>query len=366
MPGGVRWIAAAALALLLGGCAARTEPPLALASPASGARQVTVYVATTRTADAGSQISFSSGRARELSYARYVVSAPPGHKPGEVEAQASGPPDPAKSFAIVDAQRLDEAAFLRETRDAAGRAKSGAVGVFVHGYNYTFEESLFRRAQLALDAHVAGAPVLFAWPSAASPAAYVADRDASTLSRDGLAHLLERLTAERGRCVLVFSHSLGSGLTMEALRDLRLSGRGAAVDRLEQVVMAAPDVDIDLFVEQLETVGRLKSPLVVLTSKDDGALSFSSALAGGRRRVGNADVDNPKVQSGARRYDVSVIDISEIQQPGGMGHDRYAAMAAIYPKLRSQLEARSSIVSKAGAFVFNIARVDIAPAPPTR
>ena len=352
-------MAAALLAVALGGCAARTDKPLELANPPAGARIVPVFVATNRTADPASPITFTAGRARELSYARYDVSIPPTHKPGEVEAPDGR--DPAKSFAVVKAQRLDEAAFFREVRGVAKTARTGATGVFVHGYNYTFEEALFRRAQLAADAHVAGAPVMFSWPSAASPTAYVADRDASTLSRDAFAHVLERLTEEKARKVIVFSHSMGSSVTMEALRDLRLSGRGEVVDRLDQVVMAAPDIDIDLFVEQLQTVGRLKGPLVVLVSKEDGALSFSSALAGGRRRVGNVDVDDARVQTGAKRYDVSVIDVTEVKDAGGLGHDRYAALAALYPKLRRQLDAHSSVASKAGAFVFNLAAGQIAP-----
>ncbi|MGA0533280.1 alpha/beta hydrolase [Hansschlegelia sp. KR7-227] len=354
------WIACGAI--ILGGCATRVEPTLTVVAAAPYARLIPVFVATTRAPDARSPAMFTTGRAREVSYARYVVSVPPGHKAGEIETSQTARPDPAKSFAIVDATRLDETSFYRQVLKAKEAGKPiSRLGVFVHGYNYTFEESLFRRAQLAVDSHFGGPAFVFAWPSAASPTAYAADRDASTLSRDGLAKTLERLTDDPALRVSVFSHSLGSGLTMEALRDLRLTGRGRTVDRLEQVILAAPDIDVDLFVEQLETVGQLKSPLVVLTSKDDGALSFSSALAGGRLRVGNTDVEDPKVQSGARHFDVSVIDISQLNKADGVGHDRYAAMAALYPKLRSQLDARSSLASKAGAFVFNLARDEIRP-----
>ncbi|MFC3691090.1 alpha/beta hydrolase [Chenggangzhangella methanolivorans] len=340
---------------------------LAAAAVLAGARLVPVLVATTRKPDPVSPISFGADRSHELAFARYVVSVPPGHKPGDVEsAGGDARADAAKSFAVVEARRIDEATFFREAAAASRGSRTGATGVFVHGYNYTFEESLFRRAQLSADSHVAGAAVLFAWPSAASPTGYVADRDASTMSRDGLARVLDGLAAERTGRVIVFSHSMGSNLVMESLRTLRLSGRGRTLDRLDQVVMAAPDIDVDLFVEQLEAVGRLKKPLVVMTSKDDGALSLSSALAGERRRVGNADVDDPRVQAGARKYDVSVIDISEAPNAGGLGHDRYAAMAAVYPKLRAQLGARSSLASKAGTFLFDMTQASISPATPAR
>lgn len=350
--------ALAALAAVAGsGCAPRVAPKdeiVTTVAPAPGARLVTVLVATTREPSAASGVSFTARRAQELRYARYVVSIPPGHKPAEVE-DPQGAPDPRRTFAVVDARPLSEAEFLAGVKADArrGRFRDG-VGVFVHGYNYTFEESLFRRAQLAVDANVPGAAVLFAWPSAASATAYVADRDATLVSRDGLAHLLTLLASQRDLKVVSFSHSLGSVLQMEALRQMKLAGRTAEVDRLEDVVLAAPDIDVDVFISQLRTVGRLTPPLTVLVSKDDSALSISQALAGGRRRVGAADVDNPRVQDAAKRFDVRVIDISELAGAGGLNHDRYAAMAAIYPKLRGQLDARAGgPLSKAGAYLLD-------------
>ena len=357
------------LALAAAGCAARTGPTDELVTrvaPVAGAKLVTVLVATTREPAPSSPVSFTARRSHMLRYARYLVSVPPGHNKSEVEAP-KGKPDPAKTFAIAEAESVSEPEFLRAVDAEARKNRLGhSAAVFVHGYNYTFEESLFRRAQLSADANIGGAAVLFAWPSAASGAAYVADRDAALASRDGLAHVLTELAARPGLEVLSFSHSLGSFLEMEALRQMRLTGRGREVDRLRDVVLAAPDIDLDVFLNQLATVGRLDPPLTVLVSKDDGALSLSRALAGGRARVGAADVGDPRVKEGAERYGVRVIDISELSGTGGFNHDRYAAVASIYPQLRAQLEARSGgAMVKAGTFLLNASTFSFSRAPET-
>lgn len=47
---------------------------------------------------------------------------------------------------------------------------------------------------------------------------------------------------------------------------------------IDQVVLAAPDAEIDLFRRDVATIGRLKKPLRVLAAKDDRALALSRLL----------------------------------------------------------------------------------------
>lgn len=70
---------------------------------------------------------------------------------------------------------------------------------------------------------------------------------------------------------------MGGWLVMEALRQLRFEGRNDVLSKL-QVVLAAPDIDADVFRKQIEVVGRLNPPLTILVSKDDRALKASSIL----------------------------------------------------------------------------------------
>ena len=178
---------------LLAGCATRpgSDSLIPSAVSAPGAKLVTVFVATNRLPDGPEQVGYGSGRAEELRYEELTVSIPPGHRPGNIEWTQARQQDPATSFVTVRRQQLDESSFKQRI---ASRAKVGKVGVFVHGYNYSFQEAVFRLAQLGADIGDVTVPILFSWPSEATVGGYVADRDAATYSRDHLAHVLRSLS----------------------------------------------------------------------------------------------------------------------------------------------------------------------------
>ncbi|MGA0565158.1 alpha/beta hydrolase [Ancylobacter sp. VNQ12] len=340
---------------VLAGCADRPGPELLRDSQISvpGAHNVTVYVATTRQRDPNDQRAFTSERASRVSYGEYTISIPPNHRPGNIEWPTRHI-DPARHFTVVSSRTLDRGAFEREV----GRQRGGQlpdVGVFVHGYNTNFQEALFRMAQMTADAGIEdAAPILFAWPSEGSIAGYVADKDAVTYSRDELVALLVRLAAQRTRgATTVVGHSMGGWLTAEALRQLRLTGKDGVVARL-QVILAAPDIDIDVFRAQIGVIGRLSPPLAILVSRDDLALRASQLLTIERPRLGTLDVNDPGVEEVTRAAGVQVVDISDLTTADAFRHDRFAALATLYPKLSGRnADGRNSGLRQAGAFVFN-------------
>ena len=224
--------------------------------------------------------------------------------------------------------------------------------MFVHGFNYSFPESLYRLAEMAGDSELDGVPILFAWPSEASLSGYLADKEAVTYSRDGLSDVLAMLAGEGsvGRITLL-GHSMGAWLTVEALRQLRLTGRDGVIDRLD-VILAAPDIDVDVFRSQMAVVGPLSPPLKVLVSRDDVALAVSSRLAGARPKVGALDVDDPRVLAVALREKIQIIDISALASSDRLNHDRFISLATLSPSL-SPAGAASGDLRNAGAFVFN-------------
>ena len=140
---------------------------------------------------------------------------------------------------------------------------------------------------------------------------------------------------------------MGGWLTAEALRQLRLTGKDAVIKRL-YVVLAAPDIDVDVFLAQLAVIGPLSPPLVILVSRDDIALSISERLSGEHRRLGALDVYDPRVIDAARKANVQVIDISNLKTPDIFKHSRFIALAtaAGAPNARSGTH-------EAGTFVYN-------------
>jgi len=347
-------ILAPLLICMLAGCATRPGPevltPVAASVPA--AKVVTVYVATTRERASPRSNVFTNARARELNYAEFKISIPPRHQAGQIEWPQM--PDPATSFTTVQQNVLDRQTFEQRIAVRDGRPGRLKVGVFVHGFNNNFQEALFRLAQMTADAEVDGAAVLFAWPSQAKVTDYVADRDAVTYSRDQLVDLLTMLAANRSIAeISVIGHSMGAWLTVEALRQLRLARNNAVINRLN-VILAAPDIDVDVFRAQMDVVGPLSTPMTVLVARDDIALAWSGRIAGARQRVGTLAVDDPRVEEAALKANIRIIDISTLKASDAFNHERYANLAALYRRLAAtESDGADHDLRRAGAFIFN-------------
>ena len=330
-----------ALTLTLVGCASRPGPEVLVpVAAAPGIKSSSIYVATTRKRDTPSENVFTAERANALNFAKFTIAIPPSHQPGNIE-WPEGAPDPRVSFATVNQAVLTNAEFRKAVASPPQSSRQGKkqnVLIFVHGYNNNFQESLYRLAQIDADAGFNGIPVLFAWPSQGDVAGYGADKQAAARSRDHLIELLTMVTnsSQVGE-IMVVAHSMGCMVTAEALRELRTSRRDRVIARLGRVVLAAPDIDVDVFQSQVQAIGPLNPPLTVLVSKDDGALRLSSFLGGSGTRAGALDVENPRVRDAALKAKVRIVDISQLQSPdGGLRHDRLFSLAALYPQLERQ------------------------------
>lgn len=310
-----------------------------------------LYVATTRQREAPDETVFTNRRSAQTAYASFDVSIPPNHVASNIEWPKGRTVNPRTDFAVVQRATLDRQGFLKGLTAEFG--EDDRIGVFVHGYNYSFQEALFRLAQLKTDSNIADATVLFSWPSVATVPGYLADKESATFSRDALTGLMVDLVARRhGQPVDILAHSMGGWLTVEALRQLKLEGRQDVLDNL-RVILAAPDIDVDVFSTQLTVIGRMRHPITILVSPDDRALEVSSLLSAGRPRAGAIDVKDPVVMAAAKQYGVQIIDISSIDPLDVANHNRFAEVASLAGVLSSQTAAPD--LGDAGAFVFDAA-----------
>ena len=342
----------------LAACTSRPGPDvLATVQPLPGNAQVKVFAVTTRTRMTPDTNVYDNGKSIASNYAELNVSIPPGHKDSQIEWPKKGKkPNPKTDFAVTQQAVLDRQAFYSQVRAANPASKK--VGVYVHGYNSNFQESVYRIAQMSADAKLAATPIAFSWPSQGALAGYVADKDSATYSRDYLVDLMKELTKDRAAGdVTIFGHSMGGWLVVEALRQLKLEGRQDVLVKLN-VILAAPDIDSDLFRTQMAVIGKLPRPMIILVSKDDRALEVSKILSASTARVGRLDVDDPKVQQTALDSGVTLIDITQIQSTDSANHSRFADVAALYPALTAE-SARKKNLGNAGAFVFDAAAATI-------
>jgi esterase/lipase superfamily enzyme len=348
---GIQWGVITLLAFVLLGCASRPGPEVLTPVAASpGVKTLQIYVATTRERESPSENVFTANRASALNFAKFAVSIPPDHKSGNIE-MPTPPPDSQSSFAIVDQAVMSEADFRKAVAPQGDtRRKKHKAIVFVHGFNNNFQESLLRITQMQADAKIDGIPVLFAWPSQGQVTAYKTDKESASYSVSYLVALLTMLSSSpEVSDILVVAHSMGGMLTMDALRQLRSEGKNQVIARLGRVMLAAPDIDAQTFRAQVQAVGPLKPPLLVLVSKDDGALRMSSILGGGIVRAGAINVDNPVVQEAALKAKVQVVDISRLASHDDLGHDQFVSVAVLYSRLHHEA---GPYRNTAGTFVF--------------
>lgn len=268
-----------------------------------------VLVATTRAPEADQLVRFARERSPALSFVDVDVSIPLDRRPGEI-VQPSTLRSPPRAFTARSVETFsDQESFVAAiNQDMATRAPGKRVAfVFVHGYNVDFAAGLYMHAQLAHDLGFEALPIHYSWPSAGVLPGYLYDRDSVQFARDGLVDLLDLLVRSDAEQIHFVGHSMGTLLTMESLRQASLSGRQDILRSLEAVVLASPDIDVDVFRQQARQIDPMPEPFVIFVSSRDQALRFSQDIRGGAPRVGRGDDIEELRQEG-----FVVIDLSNV------------------------------------------------------
>lgn len=276
-------------------------------------------------------------------FSRIDVSVPPDRAPGDLAYPRPGG-NPDRQFLVSGGGRLPDALSFRRRieHDLARRAADDRdIILFVHGYNHSFAEGVYRTAQLAHDLRLPGLHAHFSWPSRMKPYAYAGDRDGALYARDGLVDTVALLTGVRGRGrIVLVAHSMGGQLLMEGLRQMALSGRGDLVDRIDGVILIAPDVDLNLFRSQVRAIGPLPRPFVIVTSARDRALRLSALISDEPLRLGNIPDARPVAD-----LDVIVLDTGAFST--GHGHFDLGDSPALQ-QILVQVQALDRILSDEG------------------
>lgn len=282
-----------------------------------------LHVATTRKLAANGLKSpfFDAARAPNMAYARAFLAPPDVSTFGKLNALVT------RDFAV---QRVEPVAGEAASGLAEGLRGRNTL-LFVHGYNQTFEAAAFDAASLSDGIGFKGNSALFSWPSKAGLLDYGYDRESALIARDHLADALAAvLLDEFGARLHLVAHSMGTLVTLEALRIYRDRNGDKGLDRLGALVLAAPDVDVDVFKAALAKLGPWREKMTVITATNDRALDLSRRLAGGDR-VGALPAD---ALSG---LGVKVVDATEFAS-GLIRHDVFVANADVRAVIRRAVE----------------------------
>jgi esterase/lipase superfamily enzyme len=325
----LRVLASAASALVLEGCASLAGSGARL-DAAELATNPTLLIATTRKPVNGARAKpwFGSDRAARMSVARAKLV----------------PPDEGRfSLASIgmDDWRIETIESVSKIGDLFGPAPGMRdVLLYVHGFNQTFETAALDAARLSNGIRFRGETMVFSWPSKAQLFDYGYDRESAMWSRDALEQVLSGLiTSPAVGRVHIVAHSVGTMLTMEAIRQIYDRHGGMVAERIGTVVFASPDIDMDVFSSSVERIGPLASNITVITSTNDRALAVSRWIAGGITRVGAAE------HAELKRLGLHVIDASK-QGWGIINHDLFLSNAQIRQVIRRAIDGQRTLAGE--------------------
>jgi esterase/lipase superfamily enzyme len=298
---------------------------LPVSETVAGASAVDMLVATTRRSAKNPGELYSGERSSGLTFANIVVSVPPdsARTAGEVQWPQTLPGNPATDFVTTKVRRLDLDA-ARAWLDSTGTGtRKHRVLIFVHGYNNRFGDAVFRFAQFVHDSDAEVTPILFTWPSRGNLFAYGYDRESASLSRDAFEQLLNMLVRDPkiGK-VDILAHSMGNFLVLETLRQMALRNR-VIPSKIDDVMLAAPDVDVDAFESELADMGDPHPKFTLFASRDDKALALSGWIWGSDARLGAIDPKAEPYKSRLAAKHVNVFDLTDIKSTDAANHNKF-------------------------------------------
>jgi esterase/lipase superfamily enzyme len=291
-----------------------------------------IFVATTREASADAKV-FNNSRSPKLNFARVNVTVPKAHKTGQIERNKPGKADdPLNFFTATEVVAFEAQPQFSSALGADIAARGGRAMIFIHGYNTSFDSAVYRATQIAHDSGYPGTPVLFSWASGGTTKDYVYDRESASVARDQLEATLRLLAQSGARRIDIVAHSMGTWVTMEALRQLALTGDRDLGGKLGDVVLASPDIDFDVFKSQMRRYGKPERPFFLMVSTDDRALKLSGILAGNKPRVGDYANAADLAELG-----VVVVDLSNEKGADSLNHTKFADNPALVKLLGQRL-----------------------------
>lgn len=248
--------------------------------------------------------------------------------PGLFEVRA----DPQKHFTLRRVEAVSRDAFVADLKEAVQSSDRKHAFVFIHGYNVLFEEAALRTAQLKHDLDFDGPAALFSWPSRGSLLSYASDEETVNLTeRSGVLQefLTDFINETDAESIHLIAHSMGNRLLTRSFEDLPDKKNSQGQKMINQLIMAAPDVNPAEFRLLADRIRELTRARTLYASEKDIALIGSEALRmSNYTRLGQGG-ESRVIVEGVQTIDASGLD----QAVFDLGHSYY-----VHPQVMQDLK----------------------------
>lgn len=285
---------------------------------------VDMLVITSRRPSGDPASLFSGERSPQPTITDVAVSIPTDkHRvAGTVQWPKKLPPNPETDFTVVRVEPVPT--VVEAYKWVRVHRKGGRAMVFIHGFNNTFEDAVLRYAQIVHDSGADVTPILFTWPSRASVFDYNYDKESTNFSRTALEQTMRGLSKDPEiNDITVLAHSMGTWLAMESLRQMVIRD-GEISPKIKNVILASPDIDVDVFAKQFSELGNHRPNFTLFVSQDDKALALSRYISGDVQRLGQVNPASEPYKSQLERAGITVVDLTAVKTGDRLNHGKFA------------------------------------------
>ena len=268
---------------------------------------------------------FGNQRDSKINYGACIVEIPESHEFGStgsswIKRWIKRTDDRLKLHEIEPMDRARFVDFMRAKLASRPQGQRTTL-IYIHGYNVDFNEAAIRAAQIGFDLKVDGETAFFSWASRGDVKAYVADgatiRASELHLQEFITTILDNPAAER---IDILAHSMGNQALLGVMERIRQQKGTAAFNRIANVILAAPDVDIDEFRQLASVYPSVARRTTLYISSKDLALK-SSGIVNDHPRAGFTPPVT--IVPGIDTVEVSDIDLTVL------GHGYFAEAGAV-------------------------------------
>lgn len=230
---------------------------------------------------------FSADRGDETILGRAKVYIPRSHRFGETGSsfwrqllRFDIEDDHLQLCGVENLPRQDFYSQLAEIRRAVEKdGQTSHALFFLHGYNVSFKEAAIRAAQIGYDLKIPGPTAFFSWPSRGRLVTYPADEAAIEASERAITEFILDFARNCGvEKIHIVAHSMGNRALLRALQRIEANISAMSSVKFNQIILAAPDIDRDLFLDLSRLYPLFSQRTTLYTSESDRAVHLSAKI----------------------------------------------------------------------------------------
>jgi esterase/lipase superfamily enzyme len=119
--------------------------------------------------------------------------------------------------------------------------------------------------------------------------------------------------------------------------------------KIKTVMLAAPDIDVDVFRRQIAAIGDNRPPFYMFVSQDDKALAASRRVWGSNARIGAVNPEVEPYRTLFAKERIKVFDLTNEKADDSLNHGKFANSPEVVKIIGGQLASGQTLTdSRAG------------------